>query len=174
MGGHTYSLHQYDRGAYGDIFLFGYLSDSGIAQMFDVEENGIRVKPEGATKAQFYVSLDGSDDWSGTLAAPNPEKTDGPFRSLERARDAVRERMKSKTAEDVLVLIRGGRYELSKTVVFGLEDSGTLPQDGSIIMVEVYLTNEASLDDPLATMGEIGYNTLAMQAWPSAPTPPVS
>ena len=58
MGGHTYSLHQYDRGAYGDVFLFGYLSDSGIAQMFDVEENGIRVKPEGAAKTFTAIGWD--------------------------------------------------------------------------------------------------------------------
>ena len=74
--------------------------------------------------------------------------------------------------ESASAFLVGVTQELS--ALSGLEDSGTLPQDGSIIMVEVYLTNEASLDDPLATMGEIGYNTLAMQAWPSAPTPPVS
>lgn len=73
--------------------------------------------------ADFYLALDGSDEWSGTLAAPNVQGTDGPFASLERARDAVRELKKDK-ATDVVVLIRGGTYQLDKTVVFGLEDSG--------------------------------------------------
>lgn len=72
--------------------------------------------------ADFYVSPDGSDTWSGTIADPNPQGTDGPFASLQRARDAVRSAtIKSR---DVVVLIRGGRYKLKKTVVFGVKDSG--------------------------------------------------
>ena len=59
----------------------------------------------------------------GTLSQPNDQRTDGPFATLERARDAVRESDK-KQAGDVLVLLRGGSYQLKKTVVFGLQDSG--------------------------------------------------
>ena len=43
-----------------------------------------------ATAADFYVATDGNDAWSGTLASPNAEKSDGPFATLQRARDAVR------------------------------------------------------------------------------------
>ena len=43
------------------------------------------------TQADFYVSTGGSDSWSGTLAAPNAQRSDGPFATLERARDAVRD-----------------------------------------------------------------------------------
>ncbi|WP_411825224.1 right-handed parallel beta-helix repeat-containing protein [Luteolibacter sp. AS25] len=74
-------------------------------------------------EADFYLSPEGSDKWSGTLSAPNDEKSDGPFRSLERARDAVRE-LKQGKSEDIVVLVRGGTYSLAETVVFGLEDSG--------------------------------------------------
>lgn len=73
--------------------------------------------------ADFYISPDGSDAWSGRLAAANAQRADGPFASLERARDAVRG-LKQSHLEDVLVLLRGGRYQLNDTVVFGLEDSG--------------------------------------------------
>eukprot|EP00913_Durusdinium_trenchii_P013407 g12588.t1 len=73
--------------------------------------------------ADFYVSPNGSDAWSGTLAEPNSRKTDGPFATLARARDAVRASGKNR-AGDVLVLLRGGTYRLNKTVVFGLKDSG--------------------------------------------------
>ncbi len=48
---------------------------------------------------------------------------DGPFATLERARDAVRGLKKRKSA-DIVVLIREGTYRLEKTVLFGLEDSG--------------------------------------------------
>ena len=73
--------------------------------------------------ADFYVSPQGSDAWSGRLATPDPQSTDGPFATLSRARDAVRA-IKEKKSDDIVVLIREGTYELEKTVVFGLEDSG--------------------------------------------------
>lgn len=82
-----------------------------------------------AQDANFYLSPTGSDEWSGRLAAPNKEGTDGPFRTLERARDAVREDKKEKSG-DVLVLLRGGSYPLEKTVVFSREDSGS--EEGNI------------------------------------------
>ncbi len=73
--------------------------------------------------ADFYVSSKGSDAWSGTLATPNEQHSDGPFATLERARDAVRKLGKSPSG-NVVVLIRGGTYRLEKTVVFGQQDSG--------------------------------------------------
>ncbi|MFC1805782.1 right-handed parallel beta-helix repeat-containing protein [Planctomycetota bacterium] len=76
-----------------------------------------------ATKADFYLSPKGSDAWSGTLSEPDARGTNGPFATLEHARDAVRDLRKSKSA-DIVVLVREGTYQLEKTVVFGLEDSG--------------------------------------------------
>ena len=73
--------------------------------------------------ADFYLSPRGSDDWSGTLSVPNAQGTDGPFASLERARDAVRVLKKSKST-DIVVWVREGTCHLNRTVVFGLEDSG--------------------------------------------------
>lgn len=73
--------------------------------------------------ADFYVSTHGSDDWSGTLANPNVQGNDGPFASLQRARDAVRV-LKETRHSNLVVQIRGGAYTLSQTVVFGPEDSG--------------------------------------------------
>ena len=78
---------------------------------------------QAAGKADFYLSPQGSDTWSGTLARPNAKGTDGPFASLERARDAVRELKKSKS-DDIVVFVREGTYSLTRTVVFGVEDSG--------------------------------------------------
>lgn len=73
--------------------------------------------------ADFYVAVDGSDDWSGRLAEPKADRSDGPFASLERARNAVRVSSAEKPSEDVVVRIRGGVYSISQTIVFGLEDS---------------------------------------------------
>ena len=46
-------------------------------------------QPEVAAMT-VHVSPQGSDAWSGTLPEVNAEQTDGPFRSIERARDALR------------------------------------------------------------------------------------
>ncbi|MFA7003602.1 MAG: hypothetical protein WC429_06145, partial [Verrucomicrobiia bacterium] len=32
--------------------------------------------------ADFYVATNGNDQWSGKLAAPNKEKSDGPFATI--------------------------------------------------------------------------------------------
>lgn len=74
-------------------------------------------------QADFFVSTNGSDRWSGTLAESNAQRSDGPFATLERARDAVRELKKNK-ASNIVVLIREGTYQLQNTVVLGREDSG--------------------------------------------------
>lgn len=74
----------------------------------------------------YYVSINGNDNWSGALAEPNTEGTDGPFATLQQARDAIRE---LKTAEGlkspVTVMVRGGTYQLSEPLVFSPEDSGS-------------------------------------------------
>ncbi len=74
----------------------------------------------------LYVSPQGNDDWSGKIAAPNPANTDGPFASMARARDVIRELKKEGTLQHpVQVLVRGGKYILDQTLIFGPEDSGT-------------------------------------------------
>lgn len=96
------------------------------------------------TKADFYVSTKGNDAWSGTLAEPNQEYADGPFATIERAREAVRllkqqifhpkkpaveKRFKGTphpfgTGRDILVLVRDGVYNLKTTLAFSAEDGG--------------------------------------------------
>ncbi|MGQ9564495.1 MAG: right-handed parallel beta-helix repeat-containing protein [Thermogutta sp.] len=75
----------------------------------------------------FFVSPQGNDAWSGRLAAPNGEQTDGPFASLQRAQQAVRElRQKEPSREQpVVVAIRGGRYFLEEPLRFEPADSGS-------------------------------------------------
>jgi parallel beta-helix repeat protein len=77
--------------------------------------------------ATIYVSTSGNDSWSGTLAVPNAERTDGPLASLAGARDAVH-RLKSRAGgltEPVHVQIRGGTYYVHQTIAFTPDDSGT-------------------------------------------------
>lgn len=76
----------------------------------------------GGVAADFFISPDGRDAWSGRLPEPNAEGTDGPLATLAAARDAVR-RTRDEAKRDRIVLIRGGAYRISETVVFSLEDS---------------------------------------------------
>lgn len=46
----------------------------------------------------IHVSPGGDDAWTGRLAAPNADRTDGPVASLERARDLLRGRRAQKKA----------------------------------------------------------------------------
>ena len=81
----------------------------------------------GGKRLTLFVATDGDDSWSGKLAAPNAGRTDGPFGSLERARNAIREmKAKEDLKEPVTVMVRGGEYYLQETLVLGGEDSGTL------------------------------------------------
>ena len=72
--------------------------------------------------ADFYVSIDGNDRWSGRLAEPAPDRTDGPFQSLERARDEVRKRG---SVGSVTVIVRGGAYTFDRSFTLDQRDSGT-------------------------------------------------
>jgi len=78
-------------------------------------------------EADFYVAPNGRDEWSGTRPKPNREGTDGPFATLERARDAVRQlkREQPNRQHPIIVSIRGGHYFLDKPFRLTPEDSGT-------------------------------------------------
>lgn len=75
----------------------------------------------------FYVAPDGNDAWSGTLAEANAATTDGPFASLDRARDAIRKRKAAGPlpAGGITVELRAGTYELPQPVELTSQDSGT-------------------------------------------------
>src|SRR3989338_3383291 len=69
-------------------------------------------KPKGIA---FFVSKDGSDAFSGKLPEVDQNNTDGPFATLEKARDTVRKLKKEPLSGTMTVSIRGGTYQLSKT-----------------------------------------------------------
>ena len=97
-----------------------------------------------SAKGDFFVSPTGNDHWSGTLAEPNSAGTDGPFATLPRAQQAVRE-LKRKVylpkakaidaryvgtaypfgkGQDIVVFIRQGYYPLTEPLRFTPEDGG--------------------------------------------------
>lgn len=72
----------------------------------------------------FHVDPRGNDSWSGTLPRPNAAGTDGPFATIVRARDAVRDAHRGPAAPATVVL-HAGRHELRETFVLTPDDSGT-------------------------------------------------
>ncbi|WP_395453993.1 right-handed parallel beta-helix repeat-containing protein (plasmid) [Azospirillum melinis] len=70
------------------------------------------------TQQAFYVATNGNDSWSGRLAAPNADGTDGPFATLERAQSAMR----ATGIRDTYV--RGGTYAMARTVTLTAADNG--------------------------------------------------
>ncbi len=79
-----------------------------------------------AAGLEFYVSTSGNDAWSGQRAAPNGSGTNGPFATLERARDAIRQNRASvKSKSGATVWIRGGTYLRQGSFELSANDSGT-------------------------------------------------
>lgn len=85
-----------------------------------------RTSAAASATADFYVATDGNDRWSGRLPSPNTQKTDGPFASPARAREAIRSLKKqSRGRTKITVMFRGGTYFLDAPLALGPDDSGT-------------------------------------------------
>jgi hypothetical protein len=81
----------------------------------------------GAGEIAVYVSPGGNDAWSGTSAEANPQKSDGPVATPEKARDLVRA-WKAQPGEKtgaVHVYLRSGTYFFGRPLTLGPQDSGT-------------------------------------------------
>ena len=88
----------------------------------------LKTQSISTTPATFYVAPNGNDNWTGKQANPNETKIDGPFATLERARNAIRELKEQQGGtlnQPVTVLIKGGTYFLPKPLELTHEDSGT-------------------------------------------------
>lgn len=73
--------------------------------------------------AEHFVSPQGNDAWSGLLAAPNADHTDGPYRTLPKARATARAELKAGATEST-ILLREGIHEVTATLRLDVGDSG--------------------------------------------------
>ena len=82
---------------------------------------------QAAPGLMLHVSTQGNDGWSGRPPGVNAPGYDGPFRTLERARDEIRKLKAAGPLPEggVTVELDGGIYELSTTFELTAEDSGT-------------------------------------------------
>lgn len=90
-------------------------------------EDRLRRTTDTMNDLVFYVAQNGSNDWTGLQPDPNNELSDGPLATLEAARDAIR-KFKSENgglSQPVRVLVRQGKYFLSRTLTLDALDGGT-------------------------------------------------
>jgi hypothetical protein len=102
-----------------------------------------------ALPSEWHVSTRGDDSWSGLLATPTADGSDGPFRTPDRARLAVRRVAQDGQAQAVRqVIIHAGTYRLANGLVLDDSASGS-PGAPTIFRSagdgEVVLTSGAAL-----------------------------
>lgn len=78
-----------------------------------------------STAMEFYVNPNGNDAWSGKLKVANAQRTDGPFKTIEKAKLAVKSFIRSSQwTSKININIAAGRYFLEKPLRFDQYDSG--------------------------------------------------
>jgi hypothetical protein len=125
-------------------------ADDTLVLTVDYATNGTPMAQGDAEFTINYEFLEGTEDrGAGMLVTVTWDNPDGDVTDQE-------------SASAFLEGVVPGRPGIPvDTPVSGELDGSTL------IDVDIYLTNGASLDDPLATMDQIGISTPAMAAWPA-------
>ncbi|WNR45243.1 fibronectin type III domain-containing protein [Paenibacillus roseipurpureus] len=86
---------------------------------------GLGLNQAFAASNAFYVSADdGNDSWTGTLSAPNSGLTDGPFKTISKAKSVVNAQIAASGMNaDITVYVKG-IHEALNGLTFGPSDSG--------------------------------------------------
>ena len=79
----------------------------------------------------YYVSPLGRDSWKGISASVVLKNNEGPFASLSRAREAIRDTRASGYDGNIKIRVCGGDYQLSEPLVLGPEDGCS--SDSSVV-----------------------------------------
>lgn len=104
------------RKALSVIFVLVLVLQAGAVGLNGIDLSLIASAADGGN---LYVSTVGNDSWSGKLAEPNADRTDGPLASLYAAKQVL----KNNGTDNATVWIRGGTYTLNTTLVFDSSDS---------------------------------------------------
>ncbi len=90
-----------------------------ITRMLKIKPMPDDTAPTIDTDSIYFVSADGNDANAGTQ--------DAPFKTIEKARDTVRQVIASGQypEEGITVYLRGGEYKIENTITFTEQDNGT-------------------------------------------------
>lgn len=83
------------------------------------------VSTENPGEIAYFVAPHGNDTWSGRRPDASVSRMDGPFATIERARDAIRADKGRRPGLSGTIYLRGGRYELERPLVLTAQDAGT-------------------------------------------------
>ena len=121
--------------------FFKFFAPSAVAAFLSISF----AVAQGAALKTFYVAPNGNDAASG--ASAEASGSDGPFATLERAREAVRAVRKTLSADasgEIVVSVAAGVYELNKQFELTGDDSGT---------ENVTVRWESNVDSPATLVG---------------------
>lgn len=90
-----------------------------------------------ATAADFHVSPDGNDAWSGRRAAAAADGTDGPVAGIHRAVALAREARAADPEVPRRIILQAGRHVLAAPVELGPQDSGLVIEAAEVGQVVV-------------------------------------
>jgi hypothetical protein len=93
----------------------------------------------------YYISPQGNDLWSGLAPQLEPGKKNGPFKTVEKAGDAIRQLKQAsggQLKQPITVILAGGVYFLEKSIELTVEDSGS---EATPIIYQSDRTNPAIL-----------------------------
>jgi len=90
----------------------------------------------------FYVSPRGSDQNSGNLKSP--------FKSIEKARDAIRMLADSEQEKDIVVFLMGGEYKFTETLVFNVMDGAP---EGHSVVYKAYQNEKPVITSAISISG---------------------
>ncbi len=116
-------------------------------------------------KLELFVSPKGDDRWSGRLADPAAQGSDGPLATIPAARDRIRQwRQQGLLRDTPVVWLRGGRYHIDTPIRFKPEDSGPAIyqayQDESPVIdgsVTIDDWNETRINDHAVWSADVGW-----------------
>ena len=114
----------------------------------------------------FYISPDGSDNWSGGIPDPAADRRDGPFATLDRARQAAR-CTDSSGRGMVRVVLREGTYRLTEPLRLEPDDGGTADRP---VCWEAYPGEQPVISAGMIVSGWAETRFGGLRAW-TAPAP---
>ena len=108
------------------IGLVSLLAQGCSSSQESPPQNPLLPAKEHSAPLRFYVSLQGNDALSGRSERPSAQMGDGPFRSLEAARDAVRKlSLDERRKQPVEICILPGSYVRKQPFLLEAQDGGT-------------------------------------------------
>ena len=122
-------------------------------------------RASGPRPVRFYVAPGGNDRWSGrSPSRPILGGKGGPFATIARARDAIRELKKAEGGlkKPVVVSLRGGTYRLAEPLVLTPEDTGT---PGCPVTYQAYRDEKPVLSGGVAIAGWKETQLNGKRAW---------